>query len=387
VRVLVIARWYPNQELPWEGVFVREHALAVAPHHEVRVLHWDPTLEPVPGGARLEPVRDPSLTAGLPTFRLRHRVRRLPFSMLGSGAWHVRRVLDEVFEDGSAPDLLHAHVFQAGALAALASAGRRLPFVVTEHYTAIPLGLLGRRDLLQARLAYGRAARTLPVSGTLQRAIEGYGLRGRFEVVPNPIDTSRFYPPPVPPAAEEALLLFVGRLAPAKGPRRLVAALELLAREGAPRPWRAELLGDGPLRESLARQIEAAGLSERVALRGPQPSAEVADSLRRAELLVAPSEVETFGCSVAEALMCGVPVVAHPAGSLPEVLRAAQGEGIFVEERSPAALAAALRVALTRDFDRAQIARATAERFSMEAVGRSLSRIYEEVSAESAARS
>ena len=68
-----------------------------------------------------------------------------------------------------------------------------------------------------------------PVSESLRRAIEAYGIRARFQVVPNPVDTQMFHPGERHDGSSRRLL-FVGRLVPVKGFPRLVEALAEVAR-------------------------------------------------------------------------------------------------------------------------------------------------------------
>ena len=69
-----------------------------------------------------------------------------------------------------------------------------IPLVVTEHFSGLAQRSLSRVEVRKARYAYTHAARVLPVSRFLQEAIRAYGIDVPFEVVPNAVDTSVFFP-------------------------------------------------------------------------------------------------------------------------------------------------------------------------------------------------
>ena len=121
------------------------------------------------------------------------------------------------------------------------------------------------------------------------------------------------------------------------------------------------------------------GLRDHVTFQGSRPKQAVAEMMRDADLLVLPSRVETFGAVIAEALVSGLPVVSTTVGGIPELVD--ERSSILVRPDDPAALAEALDAGLAelKAFDRAAIGEAAHDRYSLEAVGEQLSRIYGDV--------
>ncbi|MEL6208585.1 MAG: glycosyltransferase family 4 protein, partial [Pseudomonadota bacterium] len=140
-----------------------------------------------------------------------------------------------------------------------------------------------------------------------------------------------------PRSAQEAgtHLVFVGRLAPVKGLRVLIAAL--IAAENP--DIRLTIVGDGSERAAL--EAMAAPLGERCNFTGYQSQEEVAQILASAQAFILPSFAEGVPVVLMEALAAGLPVVATRITGVPELV--AHGEtGLLVTPGDPAALAAAL---------------------------------------------
>jgi len=115
------------------------------------------------------------------------------------------------------------------------------------------------------------------------------------------------------------LILFLGGLLREKGPDLFIQALGRLRA----RPWRAILVGDGPMRMALEHDVKRNALVDRVRILGHIEEREIInDLLTRARLLVLPSIIpESFSLAGIEALAAGTPVVSFGLGGLGEWLR------------------------------------------------------------------
>ena len=104
-------------------------------------------------------------------------------------------------------------------------------------------------------------------------------------------------------------LLFVGRLAPGKGADVVIDIVKRLQNDGL--NVGLILVGDGPLRGQLEAVVQRENIRYTAFLGFRQP-AEIASYYRMSELLIHPSESETWGLVVNEAMTCGVPVLCSP---------------------------------------------------------------------------
>ncbi len=244
LKILFITNWYPSREEPLKAIWVREHAKSVLLHDDVAVLHCTGPEARLKGRWRLESERDEALLEGVPTYRMRYRKSSVPGVTYFTYLWSVFRAFRHIVRAGFRPDIIHVHVYDAGAPAVMIAKFNRIPVVVAEHFSSFPRRSLGPLDLVKAWLAFRWADRVLPVSRALQNAIERYGLGGRFKVIPNVVDTSVFFPSPdVRSKPEAKRIVFVGQLAPVKGiPYLLKAAARLRAKRA---DWQLDIVGEG----------------------------------------------------------------------------------------------------------------------------------------------
>jgi glycosyltransferase involved in cell wall biosynthesis len=179
-------------------------------------------------------------------------------------------------------------------------------------------GRQGRDDPAQQRRLIALVAQfdLILTMGTRAAAyLRRQGARGPIEVMSGGIDAAR-YEAPLPPAAREFDVAFVGRLVQVKRVDVLLEAAALVVRE---RPGlRVAIVGDGPLRGALERQAAELGLTRNVTFAGHRD--DVAEWLKRARVYVLASDSEGLSLSVMEASMAGLPCVVSDVGDLGDVV-------------------------------------------------------------------
>lgn len=366
--VVVVTPWYPSADDPVSGVFVRDHVAAIAERMGVAVVHLRDPFDGsgAPRGVREREHDDPwPLVEAVPG-----RPALAPLGSVVALAAALRRLRGRAVE----PDVLHAHVWSAALPTVLLARARRLPAVVTEHSTTLlpadPSHLTGAA-LLGARIAYRLATERVAVGNVLADRIRA--LSGReVAVIPNPIDGSVFDLGPGGRAVTS-----VGALIPLKGFDRVIRAFAL-AREGDG-DLVLHVVGDGPERRGLERLAEELGVAPAVQMHGACTKATVARLMRESDAVVSGSTIETFGVTMAEALMCGTPVVATSSGGPLDIV--GPGDGQILTSSEPAALAGAIReVGRPRSLEeRAAIRARAGDRFSFEAVRDQVGTVYDRV--------
>ncbi len=136
----------------------------------------------------------------------------------------------------------------------------------------------------------------------------------RIRIVHPPV-SGRFAQDVAPAANEVRRLVYFGRLEREKGIFDLLDALALVAE----RPWTLTVAGSGQA-EAVREAVERHGLSDRVALLGEVDGSRLTRELSTSHLAVLPSHGESFGLSLAEAHVAGLPAIAYDAGAVREVV-------------------------------------------------------------------
>lgn len=274
------------------------------------------------------------------------------------------------------PHVLHANSTKAGVLGRVAGWLTRVPVrLFSAHGWAFAThpGASARLYLWCDRMMRPLTTMTICVS---QSELER-GLRARTcspqrsIVIPNGIACD------VPRAQGRTRGLLriasVGRMAAPKDFITLLRALALLPRSC----YRAEIIGSGPDRGAIEREIERLGVEPQVALAGER--GDVPERLAQADAYVLSSHSEAMPMVVLEAMAAGLPVVASAVGGVSELV--IDGEtGLLVAPGDPQALAAALsRLAEDPQLRRrlGTAGRARAERhYSLELVRRRHADLY-----------
>lgn len=218
-----------------------------------------------------------------------------------------------------------------------------IPFSFTAHGSDLHVD----RRMLCAKL--GEAAFVVAVSDYNRDVIVeecGEEAGQKIVVLHSGVDTE-FFRPTEPEADEGPLsILSIGKLHEVKGQTYLVEACRLLVEAGI--DVVCTLVGDGPDRGAIARQIADSGLDGHVKILGERDRVQVAALLGKAHAVAAPSvptksgKREGIPVVLMEAMSAGVPVVASRLSGIPELVED-EVSGLLVPPRDPTALAHALR--------------------------------------------
>jgi N-acetyl-alpha-D-glucosaminyl L-malate synthase BshA len=229
-------------------------------------------------------------------------------------------------------DLLHVHYAIPHSVSAmlarqmLAARGRHLPFVTTLHGTDITLVGLDRSYLPITRFSIQQSDGVTSISQYLkEKTITDFEIDRPIEVIPNFVNCDVYTPCKdeiVRAEARkrfaqsgEAILIHLSNFRPVK---RVTDVVKVFARVAKEVPAQLVLVGDGPDRsaaEWLAHDLE---INDKVHFLGKQER--VNELLPLADLMLMPSQLESFGLAALEAMACRVPTIATRVGGVPELI-------------------------------------------------------------------
>ncbi len=229
-------------------------------------------------------------------------------------------------------DLLHVHYAIPHSVSALlarqmlAARGRRLPYVTTLHGTDITLVGLDRCYLPITRHAIQESDGVTSISDYLkEKTIADFDVTRPIETITNFVNCD-VYTPFKDEAAraqarlhlaapDESILMHLSNFRPVK---RVVDVVKIFARVVRERPTQLILVGDGPDRSAAEWLAHDLGIHSHVHFLGKQER--VSELLALADLLLMPSELESFGLAALEAMACKVPSIATCVGGVPELI-------------------------------------------------------------------
>jgi N-acetyl-alpha-D-glucosaminyl L-malate synthase BshA len=287
-------------------------------------------------------------------------------------------------------DVLHMHYAiphaTAGFLAReMYKSNRYLPFVTTLHGTDITLVGSRKSFLPITRFSIAQSDALTAISQYL--AGETCRVFGNcaVEVIPNFINANEYrrrenkeLRRKLAPNGEK-LLIHVSNFRPVK---RINDCVHTLAQLRGRVRARLVMCGDGPEREGAAGLARDYGIADDVIFVGQVPN--IADYLSVSDLLLMPSETESFGLAALEAMACETPVIATRMGGLPEVVLDGV-TGHLVEMGDTRAMADRAVEILTGDNERLMGASGrewAVERFNTETVIPQYEKLYERVIAQ-----
>jgi L-malate glycosyltransferase len=228
-------------------------------------------------------------------------------------------------------DLLHVHYAIPHSVSAmlarqmLARNGRRLPFVTTLHGTDITLVGADRAYLPITRYAIDESDGVTAISDYLRReTIKIFSTTRPIHVITNFVNCDVYLRDPEASKLvraqyakpDEAVLVHLSNFRPVK---RIQDVIRIFAGVAKQMPARLLMVGDGPERSSAEWLAKSLNISDRVSFLGKHD--QVNQLLPAADLMLMPSEMESFGLAALEAMACEVPTIGTNVGGVSELIQ------------------------------------------------------------------
>lgn len=287
----------------------------------------------------------------------------------------------------NAPDVIQTHSLKSHFLARMTRPSNAYWLAFHHGYTTTDLKMRAYNQL--DRWSLRAADRVVTVCEPFADDLRRLGVkRNRIRVLPNAIewrndsgaeDTSSFRRDWN--LSEQArILLAIGRLSKEKGHAHLINAAQLLRQTRPDLAFHVLLVGDGPERAHLEKQVDELKLRDHIRFTGHQPNPLPFYGL--ADIFILPSLSEGSPNVLLEAMMARTPTIASAVGGVPEMVEDGRS-ALLIPPADPAALSKAI----ARLIDNPTLARSLAEsayadaqeRFSPQAYCSKLVGIYREL--------
>jgi len=366
MKVLVYTSLFPNHLQPNFGIFIKQRMFHFAKLKgcEIKVVAPVPYCPPWPALGKWyqhSQVKKYEVMDGIEVYHPRYPLIpkvSMPFhglSLFLSTLNLVKRIYQ------SFPfDVIDGHyIYPDGFAAVLLGMVMKRPVVLSARGSDIHLftGFKSIKPMIS--YALGHADHVISVCEALKKEMIKLGIDdNKITVIPNGVDTEKFQPVDKTEARKKLsiannsrIILSVGSLIPLKGFHVILDALPDILQKNA--MVHLYIVGEGPYRSVLEKQIKDLKLSLNVTLTGERPNSELKLWYNAADVFCLASSREGWANVIMESIACGTPVVATKVWGAPEILTSPD-VGILVD-RTPESLGQGLQTALETSWDRDKI--------------------------------
>ena len=274
------------------------------------------------------------------------------------------------------PDVLYSHYLNGSDYAVPIKRKYNIPVVGLEHWSELGKEKPSNLAIEKARKVYPQLDRLLVVSNALKENIQRFvGIPS--EVLPNIIGSDFVIRTEGTRSQGAVSFVSTGNLVEIKRMDLIIKSLASVISKG----YNVEvtIVGDGKERESLQLLAHSLNISKYVKFTGRRTRAEIVSILNNSDVYILASSSETFGVAAAEALACGLPVIATDCGGPRDFISDMNGVMIPVNDEEKLTGAMIYMTEHYKHYDRSVISNDFHKRFSAEAVANQLTNIFNQV--------
>lgn len=324
INVLFLTSWYPNKLFPQNGNFIRRHAMAISKFCNVFVIHvisvenqkepfvFEKTITnnitEIITYYKKTNVKIPVLSHFIKFFKMYDSFKK-SYKLLKKEVKHI--------------DITHVNViYPAGIFARYLLKKYKIPFIITEHWTkflSISKTKFSFSEHNIIKQVSKKASFICPVSYDLKNAMVKFGIKKKYCVIPNVVDTKTFYPEKNKIKSNRIRILHISHLE--NKHKNISGILNVIKRLSEERSdFMITISGNRNLdiHKEYARKINIP--TEFISFEGSKTLPEVADSMRQHDLFLLFSHYENLPCVISEAHVSGIPVISSDVGGVKEMI-------------------------------------------------------------------
>ncbi|MFM7022715.1 MAG: glycosyltransferase [Flavobacteriales bacterium] len=377
-NILFLTSWYPHKGDTTLGIFVKRHAEAVQKNHNICIIYVRGVLGQK-NHFESQINSDKGLTEIFVTYRKSTKkfgigalINWARFYIGHQLGWRALKIMK--FH----PHLIHLNVaFPAGIVAFSWRYWKRLPYIVTEHWTGyLPEDGAYQKSMFRrvmTKLIIGDANEVITVSGGLKEAMRNHGLKNNYTIIPNTVDTNFFFYNTPIETRKNYFLVVADLVDRQKNISGIILALSHLY-ERYPNT-QLIIIGSGKDKEMLIELAANLNILNNVNFMGVQDPLVVRNYMQEAMATVLFSHFENQPCVIAESFACGTPVIATDVGGIKEHLLPDMGYLIPTND-SEALLNAMQKIIRTKPFNPHTIRQYAIDHFSSMKIGAKFDELY-----------
>ncbi|MFL5787583.1 MAG: glycosyltransferase [Flavisolibacter sp.] len=379
-RILWLVSWYPNKNDRYTGDFIQRHAKAACIYNDIYVIF----LTEADKGQReqTEKIEYTGLTEVIIYNKKRKGILGRLLKQLSWKRSFSKAIQSYINENGI-PDLVHVHIpWKAGVIALELKKQKGIPYILSEHwsiYNDMVEDNFNRQPVfIQSfiKAVYLQSELIVSVSKFLlmdmkKRLGEKYGI-----VLPNVVDTTLFHYSES--KYSKFTFIHVSNMVPLKNVNLILDAFSYLIQNH--NDVNAQFIFIGNANDQYIKYADSLGLlNKTVFFKGEVLYNEVAEEMKKSHALIIYSDIETFSCVTAEALCCGLPVIASSVGALPELIN--ETNGVLVAPKDKLALVHAMKAIYTNysSYNGKNISFAASAMYSYSTISEEFKELYSNV--------
>lgn len=372
MKIIIIARGYPTNRYPMNGIFEYDQAKAlVGEGHKVIYLALD-----------LRSIRR-KRKIGIESF-IRDGINieciNIPCGKLHKVILRTIRFLalkylyNYVLKKYNKPDIVHSHFLEISYTVGQVFVNKDIPLVMTEHLSSLNKSELTNYIKKIGKNTYSKFDEVIVVGKKLKENLfEHFNIKAK--VIPNIVDLSTFnYIDNKLRDKNKFKIVSVGSLNKRKDMLLLVESFSELIKKYN----NCELIiyGEGSEKEKIKEKIKECNLNESVYLRGLKPRNEISENMANADCFALASQVETFGVAYIEAMAMGLPVIATKSGGPENFMN--KEVGLLIQPKNKNELVEALFYMYDNSskYNKKYINDYVKERFSSKIIGQKITNLY-----------
>jgi len=381
MNVLFLSAWYPYRKDLFFGVYVQKHAEALTKYCNVMVVyvHHDEEID------EFEIVTNKKgelneIIVYYPCKKNFHfyKIRKIKNYLLAYKKG-ITKLNDYNFE----PDIIHANILtRTGLVALVLSIIKRVPFVITEHWTRYLPDSDAFNGIVRkfiTKFVVRKAAAVLPVSVMLKKAMFDHKLFNRnYYVIDNVIDPAFLDTYTIQFREKKRIILVSCFFEIAKNVLGIIRAISQLSKLRD--DFELIVIGAGVDFDAVYQLSNKLGLTDKfVFFKGEKNSGEVAEWISNSDFMILFPNYETAGIVITESLALGKPVLSTRVGIAEEYIGI--NEGIIIEVGDEEALTNKMNYMLDNlgKYNSDTIKMKYKNRFSYQTIGFNIVNIYKSI--------